>query len=117
MTFTIAILGTASPAASDVFFDFMDEWIENNILPTQLLIPEKRTGVPALAAEWADLMNIPIGTFNSTKRDDADAALRTANQVVVLKLENKTDIWVRRLMQFATNHSIPVSTYELVGAD
>lgn len=111
--FVLCMMGTETRGADEVFYDFMDEWVEDNTMPTSLLIPVKRSGVNQLAREWADLMGIHYDQFKTT-RAEADAELRRADQILVLKMESKTDIWVRRICQFGRNHSIPVSTYELV---
>jgi hypothetical protein len=112
--FSLAIIGTPGFTNSDVFFEFMDEWIENNVMPTHVIAAERRGGVNDMAMEWAICMGITYEIFNSTDRVESERVMGLPDQLIIVKNENRTDIWVRRLKQFAANKMVPNQTYELI---
>tara|TARA_R100000808_G_C2106421_1_gene121878 strand:+ start:523 stop:882 length:360 start_codon:yes stop_codon:yes gene_type:complete len=112
--FSLCILGTPGFENADTIFEFMDEWVENNTMPTHIITAERRGGINDIAIEWANCMGITHATFNSTNRAESEQAMGWPDQVIVIKNEARTDIWVRRMMQFATNKRVPCQTYELV---
>ena len=112
--FSLCIIGTTGFDDADTIFEFLDEWIENNTMPTHIITAERRGGVNDIAIEWADCMGITHQTFNSTIREESEQAMGWPDQVICIKNENRTDIWVRRLLQFAANKMVPNQTYELI---
>ena len=112
--FSLCILGTTGFENSDVFYEFMDEWIENHTMPTHIITAQNRGGINDMASEWAGCMGITSQQFSSHVRAESETAMGWPDQVIVIKQLKQTDIWVRRMLQFATNKKVPCQTYELV---